>query len=236
MKFIDTTKLSSISGDEYRGKKPYPWHVFRHLITKEGFNELEKNLPDISLFTKTFNIERGYGQKPHNRYELKYEKSLGVSKEWNSFIRELGEGEYRTQVERLFGTRNFNMRFQWQYSVNGCSVSPHCDSKNKLGSHIFYFNADDNWEEEWGGETIILDDKEKFNCDSAPDISDFPEKILVPYRENYSLLFTRTNHSWHAVEPLLCPENVVRKIFTVVFEKEKTSLEKIKEKLLNLLK
>jgi hypothetical protein len=47
----------------------------------------------------------------------------------------------------------------WHYTPAGKSVSPHCDSFNKIGSQIFYFSTPEDWDRSWGGETVILDDK-----------------------------------------------------------------------------
>lgn len=231
MKYLNTNVLEGVSGDVFLNTTPYPWLNLHEFITTEGFNELIKTLPDVSIFEKSFNLERSYGQKPHDRYELRYSDSLALSPAWKVFIEELSGPFYRKEIERLFGVKTFNLRFQWQYSFTGCSVSPHCDSRSKIGSHIFYFNTPDNWKEEWGGQTLVLDDGGKLSCDSAPDLSMFVNKRAVKSIGNYSLLFARTDHSWHSVDVLKSPEGALRKIFTVIIEKKPTFREKIALKL-----
>ena|SRR3990167_4011489 len=234
MKYININKLAGASEKSFLKISPYPWLNLHELVTPEGFDELLGSLPDVSMFEKSFNLERSHGQKPHDRYELRYSDSLILSPAWKSFIEELSSAEYGAELKRLFGVKNFNIRFQWQYSFNGCSVSPHCDSRNKIGSQIFYLNTSDNWKEEWGGQTLVLDDGGKLNCDSAPDITQFHNKIAVRTLGNYSLLFARTDHSWHSVGALQSPPDVLRKIFTVIIERKPTLLNKIVVKIKSL--
>ena len=53
------------------------------------------------------------------------------------------------------GYRELQDALEWGAGVE---VSPHCDSKHKLGSHLFYFNDSSEWDPSWGGETLILED------------------------------------------------------------------------------
>ena len=64
---------------------------------------------------------------------------------------------------RLFNVNSLELTLHWHYTPNGCSVSPHCDAKHKLGSHIFYLNTEKDWKEHWGGETVVLDDEGQFD-------------------------------------------------------------------------
>lgn len=231
MKYLNFSVFKNVPEKKFSGTTPYPWVNFSESLTPEGFQELLSTLPDVSLFEKSFNLERSYGQKPHDRFELRYSPGLNLSPAWSTFIEELSSSSYRQELERLFGVKNMNLRFQWQYSFTGCSVSPHCDSGSKVGSHIFYFNTPVDWKEEWGGQTLVLDDLGKLSCDSAPDIAAFTKKEAVRSVGNYSLLFARTEHSWHCVETLKSPPGALRKIFTVIIEKKPTLGSKIALKL-----
>lgn len=230
MKYIDYSVLKSIDGKEFRNTQPFPWINPQGALTEEGFSLLQKSYPDLALFTKTEGLERGYGQKPHDRYELKYKPGLPISKEWQEFLEEIYGDTYQAEVARIFGTKNFTTRCQWQCAYTGCSVSPHCDSPKKLGSQIFYMNTPSNWKDEWGGRTLVLDDDRKLDCNSAPDLSEFKVTAASTIIPNMSFIFAKTKHSWHAVEALQCPEGKYRKLFTVVFDKKPTLLEKIKNK------
>ena len=80
---------------------------------------------------------------------------------------------YRAFLRRLLGIERFALRLHWHYTPSGCSVSPHCDARRKLGSHIFYFNTEADWDPRWGGETLLLDDGGRLHRDSSPRFEDF---------------------------------------------------------------
>ncbi|NNF78082.1 MAG: hypothetical protein HKN05_08645, partial [Rhizobiales bacterium] len=50
--------------------------------------ELRDNLPDLSLFKKSFDKPRKHGQKSHDRYSLKYHDGLQIPRPWQAFIDE----------------------------------------------------------------------------------------------------------------------------------------------------
>ena len=93
----------------------------------------------------------------------------------------------RARARRLMGVRRLEFRFHWHYAPNGCSVSPHCDAKRKLGSQIFYLNTDEDWDPSWGGETLVLDDGGRFDLASLRDFDEF-DQIASEAMGNRSLI------------------------------------------------
>lgn len=93
----------------------------------------------------------------------------------------------------------------------------HCDARRKLATHIFFFFAtDEDWPREWGGDILILDDQQRYKAHSAPRFDDLNVAASLDLRKNGSLLFQRTEHSWHGVKPLQSPRpDVNRKLFIV---------------------
>jgi len=63
-------------------------------------------------------------------------------------------------------------------------------------------------------DTPVLDDLGQRNPDSGPKISEFSNVISSKVVGNNSLIFTRTNHSWHAVDTITSPEGHMRKMFS----------------------
>jgi len=57
----------------------------------------------------------------------------------------------------MFGRDSLSLTLHWHYAPRGCSVSPHCDAVRKLGSHLCYFNTEEDWDPSWGGQTLLLD-------------------------------------------------------------------------------
>jgi len=215
-RYINFDALDAIDPKGFRQQKPYPWANPEGLLTAEGFEALRLNMPDISLFEQKFGYRRRAGQQPHDRYSLEYETGMEVPQPWIEFIEELRSDRYRDAIGRLFNARKPEFRFHWHYAPSGCSVSPHCDAKREYGSHLFYFNTDDDWDPAWGGETLVLDDGGYMDPNSAPAFEDFRDIITCKSRGNVSAILERSARGWHGVRALTCPEDRMRKIFIVV--------------------
>jgi len=217
MMYLDGDRLQAIDVEAYRSQRPFPWLNPIGLLTDEGYRRLLETLPNRSMFTPIFGKQRADGKRSHDRFSLEYHDGLDLPAPWQDFISELrGRPAYQDLLRRLLGARSFELLFYWHYTPRGCSVSPHCDSRRKLGGHIFYFNTSADWDPAWGGETLILDDGGRLNFQSAPDFTDFQQMTPVTALGNWSLLFSKTPHSWHGVHELQCPEGYLRKVFIVV--------------------
>src|SRR5215510_5359640 len=216
MTYLDLQRLNAIDPVTFRSQTPYPWINPEGLLTEMGYRRLLENLPDATLFTPLFGGSRMYGQQSHDRLSIEYHDDLNIADSWKEFIGELRGKDYHDFLRRLLGVRSFELFFLWHYTPHGCSVSPHCDSRRKLGSHIFYFNTTQDWNPAWGGETLLLDDDGDFNRKSAPHFEDFRQITAAEALDNRSLLFARTAHSWHGVREIRCPEGQLRKVFIVV--------------------
>jgi len=216
MEYLDPQRLEALDAAAFQQTTPYPWLNPAGLLTASGYQRLLETLPDVAQFTPMFGVTRKHGQQSHDRYALEYERDLAVAAPWRDFIRELQGPLYARFLRRMLGRRFLALRFHWHYTPNGCSISPHCDSKTKLGSHIFYFNTAADWEPAWGGQTVILDDGGRFARRSAPRFEDFDRVLTAETLGNYSLLFTRRERSWHGMREIHCPENAMRRVFIVV--------------------
>ncbi|MFU8814324.1 MAG: 2OG-Fe(II) oxygenase [Pseudomonadales bacterium] len=208
--------LDAIGTSEFRDAQPFPWLNPENVLTPAGFDELRAHLPPLTLMNKSFGRKRAHGQTPHDRYSLEYAADLPVADCWHQLVEELEAPGYQGWLARLFDTRRFRLNYHWHYTPRGASVSPHCDARHKLGSHIFYFHTAADWDPAWGGETVILDDEGRFSRASAPPFEAFTHRWRADAMGNRSLLFQRQGNSWHGVEPLQCPEGQLRKVFIVV--------------------
>lgn len=217
---LDPIRLDAIPASDFQQAEPYPWLNPEGLLTREAFDRLRQNMPPLDLMKQSFGRKRAHGQQPHDRYALEYRPGLPVAEVWHQLVAELEGPVYQGWLARLFGNDRFRLSYHWHYTPRGCSVSPHCDSLHKLGSHIFYFNTEDDWRPEWGGETLILDDGGRFERSSAPDFDDFDRVWQADALGNRSLLFHRRGDSWHGVKALQCPEDRLRKVFIVVINAE----------------
>ncbi len=215
MEYLDRQCLAGISPEMFQSRQPYPWISIERTLTGEGYQRLRETLPDVSLYEQQVGMKRGYGQAPHNRYLLHYQPSLPLADPWREFVAELQGDAYQSFLRRMLGPRSFMLTLEWYSAWEGCSVSPHCDAARKLATHIFYFNTEADWDANWGGQILILDDDRRFKTHSAPGFDDLRVAAALEARGNGSLLFQRTPHSWHGVRPLLCPPGILRKLFLV---------------------
>lgn len=216
MEYLNYEKMDALDGEYFRQQQPYPWLNPEGLLTAAGYRALRDNLPEVALFKKVFGVERAHGQQSHDRYTLAYSDKVVVPAPWQDFVDELRGPRYREFLRRIFGVRLLDLSYHWHYTPNGCSVSPHCDARHKLGSHIFYLNTAEDWRTEWGGETLILDDGDRFRRDSAPGFDDFDRVLGADALGNRSLIFMQRKNSWHGVREICCPEGELRKVFIVV--------------------
>ena len=223
MKFLDSHRLSQIAGqsDAFLGQKPFPWSGLDGVLQPEGFRQLCAELPRHELFAPEFGVARGYGQQSHDRYALQYRPALDadLSPGWRQFIEELQGEPYRDFLRQMYGigpNERFVVSMHWHHARNGGSVSPHTDARRKIGSHIFYFNTDDDWDPAWGGQTVVLDDGGRLSAHDSPKFGALPQVAVSEILGNRSFIFKRTEHSWHAVNPIVCPPSRLRKVFIVV--------------------
>jgi hypothetical protein len=214
--YLDADRLEAIETQAFRSTSPYPWANPEGLLTQKGYRALLENMPEISMFERKFGKQRRGEQAPHDRYSLEYTEGMAVPQPWQDFIGELRSDLYRNTIARLFDAKDPEFRFHWHYTPPGCSVSPHCDSKREFGSHIWYFNAEDEWDPQWGGDTLVLDDGGRFSPDSSPAFEDFDEVITCRSEGNRSAILQRSARGWHGVREITCPEGHMRKVFIVV--------------------
>jgi hypothetical protein len=211
--------IERVSASAFQAQKPYPWAHMQDTLTTEGWDRLRATLPDMSQFQRMVGVKRGYGQAPHNRGLLHYREGMDIAEPWKAFIAELHGKAYDAFLRRMLGLgpdQQIILTMEWYYAWQGCSVSPHCDARRKLATHIFFFATDEDWPREWGGDILILDDESRYKAHSAPGFDDLKVAASLDLRKNGSLLFQRTDHSWHGVLPLKSPRpDVYRKLFIV---------------------
>lgn len=219
MTYLNLDCIEGVSSSAFQSQKPYPWVRMQNTLTDDGWDALRATLPDMSHFERSVGKKRSYGQAPHDRGILHYREDLPMEKPWQDFIAELQGKTYDAFLRRMLGLKadqQVILTMEWYYAWQGCSVSPHCDARRKIATHIFFFATDDDWPREWGGDVLILDDEGRYDAKSAPKFDDLKVAASLDLRKNGSLLFQRTDHSWHGVLPLHSPQqDVYRKLFIV---------------------
>lgn len=255
---FDQGYMDAFDRREFAANQPYPWANFKALLKPEAFTALYDEFPSLDFFEKHEGMARKYEQKPHDRYYLAYEEKIDayrkldsdqevaqgkgivrhsqLSPTWQTFISEItSDSGYRRFMGELLGTQDFTTRFAWHVATAGHSVSPHSDARNKVGTHIFYFNTTEDWQADWGGATLVLDEKNFEGMN--PDVSDFGKVTAVEVMNNRSFLFKNQAEGWHAVDTIKCPVGVHRRIFNVIVEMPKQKkTEQVKAKVKTTLR
>lgn len=231
MKFLNKKTIAGFSYEDFHKQWPFPYAGIKGMLTDEGFSTLLKDFPSLELFAYHQNIKRAYGQRPHNRYYLAYEEThfkqggdydrevadQQLAESWTSFIHELQEDpDYIEMIKRALGAEKWTVRFAWHVGKSGNEVSPHLDNIDKFGTHIFYFNTDDDWKEEWGGQIVALGGM--MTSSGNPEYEDFADQKEFPIIDNRSFLFKNNLEAWHGVRPLRCPEGKYRRLFNVIYQ------------------
>jgi hypothetical protein len=218
MTYLDWDGLQKIEAATFQQQHPYPWVNIQNSLTTEGFERLRATLPDVSCFSRNVGGTRYHGQGYHSRCVLHHYPGLEVAQPWREFIAELHAPKYQDFIHWLCKVprrKQLILTLEWYYGFTGCSVSPHCDARRKLATHLFYFNTEADWERTWGGDVLILDDGARLRPHSSPSFDELQTAAALDARGNSSLLFQRTNHSWHGVRPLQSPPDAYRKLFNV---------------------
>jgi len=214
---LDAKALEGFDATAFRDRRPYPW-CSGPSLRPEAWQRLFEVMPDLDQFQAVFGKTRRFGQQSHDRYALEYAPDLDVHPLWHELVLEFESPIYREFLADRLRRSRFQLRYHWHFTPRGRSVSPHCDARKKLGSHIFYFNDPERWQSSWGGETWILEDHGRHSRRSSPGFEDFDSAESSPAIGNESLLFARRGNSWHGVRPVECPEDELRRVFIVVIE------------------
>lgn len=226
MRYLNKEKIESITLEKFESQKPFPWINPQGFLSDDGFSRLTNNLPDLSLF------ELDMGQidsRVSNRMLLRYTPELPVSEVWHEFVDELHSKTYREFIEELLGVKRFGMRCHWHFGRTGCFTAPHVDSVRKFGSQIFYLNKSGEWDESWGGQTSILkpaSDK-RLNPRETYSLAEFETVARSKVLDNHSLIWANASNAWHAVDEIHCPDDRLRKIFTIIFEERPSFTDRV---------
>ena len=215
MEYLNRKVLESLPTENFQKAEPYPFAHIDRSLTPAGYERLRATLPGLENFDRHEGMKRAYGQAPHNRYMLHYKAGLELPGPWQEFLDELRGEYYQRFLRRLLGPHNYIPTFSWHYAWEGCSVSPHCDAARKRATHIFHFNDENDWDQAWGGATLILASERPISTHSAPRFDELKVVAAHGPAGNGSLLFQRTPHSWHGMKPLKCPPGKLRQIFSV---------------------
>jgi hypothetical protein len=189
--------------------EPFPHVVIDSFLPQEIFSKITealnslKNLEDIKKKFSTY-IESNkevYGDKDLNE-TLKLPINILGGEEIKKKFKNLLNIDHITS---LTDEPNYGGYYPFHIMRKGGLLGSHVDhshsDKGKLhiANSIYYVSPE--WEDSWGGETLLLNSS--------------GTKILkkIPFKPNRLVLFVHSAKSFHAVSKISCPDNIRRNTY-----------------------
>lgn len=203
---IDLTKLTA----QRMHTQPYRWAEIGNLYSPHDAAMLAQTYPRDGFKTVS-----GYGGEKDYEYEARQLVEIGtqrivnpeaLSPHWLRLAHVLCSAAYRSAISSLSGIDLSIAPLEvnvFHYGP-GASLGPHVDLKDKLVTHILYFN--ESWDVQNGGCLDILNSSDPDNVAT----------VVTPVVGNSAVL-VRSDTSWHAVSRVVeqCPSS--RRSVTVTF-------------------
>jgi Rps23 Pro-64 3,4-dihydroxylase Tpa1-like proline 4-hydroxylase len=172
--------------------EPYRWAFINGLFSHRGATELVATYP-----RDHFKTIRGHDGEKGYEYEVRSLVHMGanvpsdaddLSPSWRRLAESLLSARYRDAMTRLTGLdlAAAQMEVNVFHYGPGAWLGPHLDLKEKITTHVLYFNR--TWETKEGGCLRIL---------RSRDMADLVTEI-APLVGNSAVLI-RSDKSWHAV-------------------------------------
>jgi Rps23 Pro-64 3,4-dihydroxylase Tpa1-like proline 4-hydroxylase len=190
--------------------QPYEWAFIDGLFSPEHATALSASFPRDSFKTvRGHDGEKGYAYEARALIPMGAEAPAhldGLSSAWRQLADDLLSPDYRGALAQLLRRElgSFPMEVNVFRYPPRAWLGPHIDLKDKLITHVFYFN--DSWNEGQGGCLNVL---------RSPDMADAVAKIAPLI--GHSALLVRSERSWHAVSPVVDDCAQSRLSMTVTF-------------------
>src|SRR5581483_11085497 len=190
--------------------EPYDWASIDNLYSPADAAELAATYPsDCFKTVKGYDGEKGYSYEARCLIGMGSSTAAfpqGLSAAWRQLADDLLSPGYREAMSKLTGCDLSRLIIEANvfHFGPGAWLGPHVDLKEKVVTHVLYFNK--SWERENGGCLAIL---------RSSDMADEVAEIL-PTVGNCSVI-VRSNKSWHAVKRVKQDFHESRRSVTVTF-------------------
>jgi Rps23 Pro-64 3,4-dihydroxylase Tpa1-like proline 4-hydroxylase len=190
--------------------EPYEWAFIDGLFEPQDTAELATFFPHDNFRTvRGYDGEKGYSYEARSLIRMGADVPSHVehlSTAWLRLADELLSPAYRAALARLAGRELDSLLMEanvFHYGP-GAWLGPHVDLREKILTHVFYFN--ETWDSTDGGCLTIL---------RSPDV--FSEAFRVAPVAGNSVVLVRSGRSWHAVSPVSKGCRCSRRSLTVAF-------------------
>ncbi len=189
---------------------PFRWAFIDRLFSDDDAAALAATFPHDQFRTvKGYDGEKGYEYVARSLVHMGADEPShveGLSPAWRALADDLLSAEYRSALSQLTG-RNLAsapMEVNVVHYGPGAWMGPHLDLKEKVVTHVLYFN--EAWDPELGGCLNIL---------KSSDPGDV--HATIPPVVGNSVLLVRSNHSWHSVSRVAAQCQTSRRSINVIF-------------------
>ena len=190
--------------------QPYAWAEIGELYSPEDAAALSATFPRDRFKTITgYDGEKGYEYEARSLIHMGADitsHARGLSHAWKRLAEDLRSTGYQEAMTRLTGIdlRSMPIEVNIFHYGPGAWLGPHVDLKDKIVTHILYFNQE--WDKATGGCLTILRSSDP--SDVATDIA--------PIVGNSAVL-VRSESSWHGVSRVSPACRLSRRSMTVTF-------------------
>jgi SM-20-related protein len=170
--------------------EPFPWVLAADFLDDRVASRLAESFPRTS-----FRFAGGGAPGYRFRYRTLISRSNVVADDlplvWCELAEAFTSAEYRRVLGGLVGCATDDLRVDAALCVyeRGCWLSPHTDREMRVVTQVVYLNRE--WDSAWGGSLRLL------RSDRMDDVA---AEVVPAF--NSSVVFRRTEDSWHAVAPL----------------------------------
>jgi len=197
---------------KFLSTEPYEWAFIDSLFDPQDAAALAASFPHDNFKTVTgYDGEKGYAYEARSLIGMGEDVPSHVeylSPAWKRLADALLSPAYRTAMTRLVGRELDSMLMDanvFHYGP-GAWLGPHVDLKEKVMTHVLYFN--ETWDVDDGGCLTILE---------SSDVSS--EVFQVPPVVGNSVVVVRSGKSWHSVSPVVKGCQRSRRSLTVGFHR-----------------
>lgn len=189
---------------------PFHWAFIDRLFTPENAASLAATFPgDKFKRVSGYDGEKGYEYMSRSLVHMGADTASypgGLSTAWRELAADLISPAYRAAMAKLTGRDLPSMLMEVNviHYGPGAWLGPHLDLKEKIATHVFYFN--DFWDPRDGGCLGIL--RSSNPADKAAEINPIV---------GTSVLIVRSDKSWHTVSRVVNGCRVSRRSMNVIF-------------------
>lgn len=170
-------------------KEPFSWCRIPQFFSEESARYLSSSFPD-QYFRDSVSAAGHYQLSDRSVIdEGKMENISDFTPAWKELMEDLLSRDYSQAISTLFGIDLSGTQLKvrlCKYKAD-CWMLPHTDRVDRVITQIIYLT--EGWDEQWGGNLLLL------RSDDETDVAG-----IIPPAFNSSILFMRSDQSWHSVQ------------------------------------